>query len=458
MGVRESWVSSTTARRLSVMVVVVAGVGAARPASADDFAPRCWNAAPGVDAAADIEFDSATMRATWQNDPVFAPDGTLIKRGWVTVAPLGTEGSILMDQASECFECSPAPMSLTLGGPEFLSVDGQNFLYFSSLSEDETTVRLAKLSEQPSGEWALSFLPESDGKVMFVPGVDSSDAGVKVFYRTVTGSYATGFQRVDWGWRVDDPLFVEDVTMDPRPFVKKAGYWGNAGDFSGRILPDGSKLAHRALQYRTLLDLLLGRPRLVPAIYDFETNQTRPLLDNPRDQTELVEATWPTAFEAPELDGDPVILAVAKIRPQMTNEVVAWRQDATGKWVEWSRIAPVDPDYPCFWNPQGFVVDGRSYVSVSAFQPLACYFGFTIPTPSIVWIASLDPDLPEDERVRRIVSAEAVPGRVSFKTDNEAAVINGNDARVYYIDLPTPLDLVLGTPSVLTVCETGLKR
>lgn len=88
-------------------------------------------------------------------------------------------------------------MDLTPGGPEFLSVDGRNLLNFSSLPEDESTVRLAKLSEDPSEEWEPSFLPESDGKVMFVPGVDSSDAGIKVFYRTVSGSFAAGFERID---------------------------------------------------------------------------------------------------------------------------------------------------------------------------------------------------------------------------------------------------------------------
>lgn len=434
-------------------------------AAADDFAPRCWDAAPGLSDVQDFEFDSGNKRAVWQNDPVFASNGTLSRRGWVSVAPIDDDGNIILSDLIECDECSAAPMALTLGGPEFVSVGGQNSIYFTSMSEDERTVRLGKLTEDAAGDWQLSFLPRSDGMVMLAPGGNPAASTPTVYSRRVAGDFTnTGagsinnrFQRIDWTWRYDDSNPV-DITMDPGPFQKE-GSFGSNGFFTGRFFPDGSKLAYAAGVKRTWLDVLLNRTRFVPALYDFAANTSVPLIDDPRKQPDLAESTWPTVFQAPELGGKTVLVGVVKNRPETSNAIVLWRQNPQGAWEEWTRIEPVDPNYPCLWHPEGFSVNGRSYVTFESFRPLACAFNnVVIPTASVMAVASVDPGIPAGERVRRVVSEERNPATVSSKTDVEVAVIKDSvsqaeKARIYYRDYP---GLPLFPPSAFMVCDPDL--
>ena len=97
-------------------------------------------------------------------------------------------------------------------------------------------------------------------------------------------------------------------------------------------------------------------------------------------------------------------------------------------------------------------MNGKSYVVVEAFRPLFCATKIPIPTPSVIWIASIDPDTPEDERIRRIVSEERTPSQVSVKTDAEVAVIGGTKARIYYRDYFRFFE----GKSFFTVCDPGL--
>ncbi len=449
-----------------ILPMVLALVFAA-PAGAEPFAPRCWDAAPGFNDVKDFDFDPENMLATWQNDPVLTPDGTLVHPGWITIAPYDGDGNIVVDQRLECVECSPAPMGVTVAAGEFVTVGGTTSLYFTSMSEDETTVRIGKLTRHAPEDWRLSFLPESDGRVLLMPGVDPADVAPRVYYRTMAGTFSAPdavqlplsqrFVRTGWGWRWDDdsPAPI-DVAMDPAPFLPQNVI---GGEFTGRFLPDGSKLVHRAAIWKTWIDLLLNRPRLIPAIYDFETNRSRLLLADRRDLTELAEYTWPVTFSAPELGGDAAVVGIVKNRPETVNHVVVWRQQEDGGWIEWSRIPPVDPDYPCYFHPEGFSVNGRSYVVVEAYRLRMCQTDLVFPTPSIIVVASVDPATPDAERVRRVVSVEPDAGRTSMKTDAEAVTIAGNEgehARIYYRDYGSPFGWLSGGPSTFAVCDPDL--
>jgi hypothetical protein len=435
-------------------LIVSLGVGLSGPAMSDAFTPSCHDAAPGFNTVDDFEFNSESKLTLWQTNPVFDAEGNLIERGVINIAPFDDEGNILTKEIVECQECSPAPMAVTQAGPEFVRIGGDDFIYFTSMSEDESTVRLGKLAKDPSGNWNLSFLPDSDGKKQPQVGVSESDQDVKiVFYNMIgdfhdvkDGKFAKVFKLGDSGWRYDESPPV-DMAMDPRPFTKNF--------FTGTYIDDASKKVFLGGLKRNWLDNLLNRDRYVPAIFDFDTNEATPLLSETTSPTLLQFPTWPKAFEAPELGDEWAVLGVVKPRAsehRATNELVFWKRDSGGTWVEWNTIPPVDPDYPCLWHPEPFTLNGKSYVVVEAFRPLFCAYNYPIPTPSIMWIASIDPDTPEDQQIRRIVSQERNLSKVSIKTDAEVAIIDGTKARIYYRDY---FNYFAGK-SYFTVCDPGL--
>ena len=445
--------SGTTLRVVRPLTVLL-GLGLSGPAMSDTFAPSCWDAAPGFNTIEDFEFNSESMLTLWQTDPVFDADGNLIERGVINIAPFDEDGNVATGEIVECDECSPAPMAVTQAGPEFVRIGSENFIYFTSMSEDESTVRLGKLAADSSGNWDLSFLPDSDGKKQPQVGVSESDQEAKiVFYNMIgdfhdvkDGKFAKVFKLGDSGWRYDESA-PNDMAMDPSPFTKNF--------FTGTYIDDASKKVFLGTLKRNWLDKLLNRDRYVPGIFDFDNNQATTLLSEIYSPTLLQFPTWPKAFEAPELGNDWAVVGVVKPRPyenRATNELVFWNRDIGGTWVEWSRIPPVDPDYPCLWHPEPFTMNGKSYVVVEAFRPLFCATKIPIPTPSVIWIASIDPDTPEDERIRRIVSEERTPSQVSVKTDAEVAVIGGTKARIYYRDYFRFFE----GKSFFTVCDPGL--
>ncbi len=403
-------------------------------------------------------------------------DGSVQTRGSISVAPLDKEGNLLMDEVFECTDCDPAPFVISGAGPEFAHSGGETFLYFTAMSEDQTTVRLAKLHYNKMDGynkmgWDLSFLPNTDGKVMSDPEGTPTETNPKVSYRRIEGSFrdvASGilvnrFHQDFSGWRYDewrdddkDPV---DTIVEPPSFVKGVrGFEGSV--FVGRWFPEDARMAHVWVAPQTFLDKLLKRIRTVPAVYNGDTDIVTPLYLSsgvPAELTQVPKALirWPVVFSAPELGGSTAVITVVDSAQGKGTDILVWREDPPGTWDQWARIPAVslDPDYPCLIHPEGFAVNDKSYIVVEAHRQLSCDIkSIPVPTPSKIWVLTVDPTLQASEQVRRIVSTERDPARVSIKGEPEAIVLADKKVRIYYDDSKS----ITFKDAVLTVCDPGL--
>ncbi len=359
--------------------------GLARPAP---VLPDCRTEAPGLQIR-DPEFSGQSFRAVWQTDTTVAlarvnPFTGAIRTETVVEAPV-----------------RPAPIGLTGNGPEWAFSQRGTEVFFTC--ETETgALELCRLTQSRGGA-AVSILPGSEGRALSNPSRNPDSLRPKLYWKgfAPTGPGGT-LEKSGFGWR-EDSRTPDDVAM---PEGSQIGVW----------LPDASGLL---LQANVLVD---GRVTRQLFLYDTATETAVPLLDDALSRRGAVP------WAAPELGGATAVAAFVD-RPE-GRILETYRMDPDGVWTLWSAIPPICPGYPAGDSVEPFVFEGRSYLS------LASYAGSGDETrdPGIVWIASADPDLPPEERVRRLVSSADCTADALNRRDPETLVLApGSGARVYFV-------------------------
>jgi hypothetical protein len=260
------------------------------------------------------------------------------------------------------------------------------------------------------------------------PSKNALDLEPNLFYQYYRGRISKGssLKKLHFGWRkdTDNPVDIE-LSQDIG---------------QGKWMPDGKKIVH----IKSFINQIDGNNIKQLAIYDRLTNSDELMLNDGRERRD------PFAWNAPELNGQPAIVSIVENRQTDSWDVEAYRQNEQGEWIFWSLIPPIHPDFRVNFSPEAFVFDGKSYISTVS------YLGSDIKgwrnQPSIVWIASVDPDLEEAKKIRHIVSQEQDLSQISRKTDPESLLIQeGNAVRIYYVDFGPD-----GRQPKLMNCDSGL--
>ena len=384
----------------------------------DGFEPHCELAADGLDLFRDPEFDQQNLQVTWQVNPEIDKDGNVLKHGSVSVAPLDPiTGKFLLEEVQTVRRAKPVRITITNNGPEWGYSQRGSEVFYTAYTTDEKTTRIGKLYRNKNGNWKHTFLPNSRRKARPEPSKNPLDKRPKVYYSTMIGKFGGGdVSKGSFGWREDRWYFPIDTEL-PDDFG------------TGRWMPDSRELFHRVNQskfegYLSLYDTVAATDAIVAP-----------------------ELTWYIGlgtWSAPELDGETAIMAATANADEERIDLVVWAQNDQGDWVEWTRIITFD-SLPDLGSPEAFVVDGRSYVLMTSSTEPSPH----ITSPSVVWITSVDPDLPENEMVRRVVSKEFLPDEMTAKADPEYVILPDGGVKVYYIDKGLKDDPLL-------VCDTGL--
>jgi hypothetical protein len=392
-----------------------------------EFVAECQEALPNWDIK-DPEFNQEELLAVWCINPILYQDGNIKKSGKIYIAPIDTEtGNFSLIGICEINNANPVPKKSVINGPEWANSQRGWEIFYSCFSANLKTVRMCKLDRRQT-EWRVSVLPSSKGIGMRNPSKNALDPVPNLYYQHYKGQIVKGesLRKLHFGWRQDtkEPI---DVALSP-----------DIGQ--GKWMPDGRRIVH----IKTVLSLQDGQPIKQLAIYDRVTDEDKVILTDDRQRRD------PFAWNAPELNGQPAIVSIAENRQTDAWDVEVYRQDEQGAWVLWSLIPPIHPDFRVNYSPEAFVFKDKSYISIVS------YLGSDLKgwrtEPSIVWIASVDPNLEEAQKVRRIVSQEQDASGISRKTDPESLLIQeGDSARVYYVDFG-----LSGESPRLMNCDTGL--
>lgn len=391
------------------------------------FKPKCQEALPGWDIK-DPEFNQEEMLTVWRVSPKLKQDGSIKEDGKIYITPIDIEtGNFLLMGQFETNDANPVPQKSVINGPEWANSQRGWEIFYSCYSADFKTVRLCKL-DRYQNSWRISALPSSKHKGMRNPSKNALDPVPNLFYQYYRGRISKGssLKKLHFGWRQDSDQPV-DVELSP-----------NVGQ--GKWMPDGIKIVH----INSVLNPPDGNSIKQLAIYDRLTNSDELMFNDGRERRD------PFAWNAPELNGQPAIVSIVQNHQTDTWDVEVYRQDEQGKWALWSRIPPIHQDFRVNFSPEAFVFNKKSYISIVS------YLGSDLKgwrnQPSIVWIASVDPDLEETQKIRRIISQEQDISEISRKTDPESLLIQeGDSARVYYVDFG-----VNGKVAKLVNCDTGL--
>jgi len=388
------------------------------PVNADEFVPACAEAAPGLKLR-DPEFDQQELLVTWQKNPVVERDGTVLEPGWLNIAPIDQlTGEFLLAQTESFYDANPVRITFVNNGPEWGYSQRGPEVFWTAYSPDETTTRIGKLARNQIGRWKVSFLPDSRRGARPEPSKNPLDPVPAIYYSTMKGRF--GEQGPDpskgnFGWRQDTGIPF-DITL-PSDFG------------TGRWLPDSTRLFHHLAVTDDVGHI---------AIYDTLSEVDSLVIPN---------VTWYIglgAWSAPELSGATALLAATGNADKVRIDLLVFREDTDGTWKLWTAMKSIDPRFQDISSPEAFVYGGRSYVLLTSRTRISQH----LTTASIIWVATVDPDLPEDQRVKRIISQEFLP-EVTAKADPELLVLPGGDVKVYYLDKGLPNDPLL-------ICDTGL--
>ena len=400
---------------------------AAAADAGDVFVPSCRDPAPGF-AIRDPEFNKEDFWVAWRTDPELRSNGTVRRHGKLYVAPVDPlTGDFLMDERQQVRGAKPLGHAVQNGasnGPEWGNSQRGWEIYYSCYSPDEETSRLCRVRQDGAGNWSVrSALPKSRHKILRQPSKNPADRVPKLYYQSVDGNVKNQLEGAEYGWRMETRN-PENHTMPDEADM-------------GRWTPDATLFIHQ-----TTVGLGASRIKQL-AKMDVSTGEITLLFDDGQERL-TTAAVW----NAPELGGETAISALVPNSAGGLNTEI-YRPDGNGSWALWSVIEPIDPAYPINYSVEAFVFAGRSYVSVVSYEE-----GFRTDsrgTPSIVWVASVDPTLTGHDHVRRIVSQEYTPGSVSIKLDPEPALLApGSGVRIYYVDRPKGHD-----EHVLRSCDAG---
>jgi len=393
----------------------------------DSFKPKCREALPGQDIR-DPEFNQEEALAVWRVSPRLNQNGSIRKDGKIYITPIDSEtGDLSLISQFEISNANPVPQKSVINGPEWANSQRGWEIFYSCYSLDKKTVRLCKL-DRFQNTWRVSALPSSKHKGMRNPSKNALDPVPNLFYQYYRGKIAKGssLKKLHFGWREDteNPVDVE--------LSRDIG--------QGKWMPDGRRIVHT----KTILSPQDGQTITQLAIYDRLTNTDDLMFTDGRERHD------PFAWYAPELNGQLAILSIVQNYQTDAWDVEVYRQNEQGEWIIWSLIPPIHQDFRVNYSPEAFVFQEKSYISIVS------YLGSNLQgwrnQPSIVWIASVDPNLEEAQKVHRIVSQEQDPSGISHKNDPESLIIQeGNAARIYYVDFG-----VNGEESKLMNCDTGL--
>ncbi|MCP5124310.1 MAG: hypothetical protein H6973_01325 [Gammaproteobacteria bacterium] len=393
----------------------------------DSFKPKCQEALPGWDIK-DPEFNQEEMLAVWRVSPRLNQDGSIKEDGKIYITPIDIEtGNFSLMGQFEINDANPVPQKSVINGPEWANSRRGWEIFYSCYSADFKTVRLCKLYRHQN-IWRAPALPSSKHKGMRNPSKNALDPEPNLFYQYYQGIISKGssLKKLYFGWRkdTDNPVDIE-LSQDIG---------------QGKWMPDGRRIVH----IKTLINSADGKRIKQLAIYDRLTNSDQLMLNDGRERRD------PFAWNAPELNGQPAIVSIVQNHQTNAWDVEVYRQNEQGTWVIWNIIPPVHQDFRVNFSPEAFVFKEKSYISIVS------YMGSDLKgwrnQPSIVWIASVDPNLEETQQIRHIVSQEQDPSQISRKTDPESLLIQeGDSARVYYVDFS-----VNGKAAKLVNCDTGL--
>ncbi|MEO0386587.1 MAG: hypothetical protein AAF281_03530 [Pseudomonadota bacterium] len=348
----------------------------------------------------DLEFTAFEYLATWVEE---APEDLGREGyGFAFVAPVDPEtGAVQVDLAAPMPFLAPSVRDYA-NGPEWALSQRGPEVFFTCNDAATAMPSLCRLSRFQTGDWQLSQVADSVGFMAKDPSRNPSDRVPKTHYEVRDSGPKI------YGYRVDRTRNPRDVDIP-------------LGLASGRWMSDGRRL---------LLTEMAPQSRNVVAL-DAETGVYTRFFDDG------FSRSFAFPFAAPELNGDDAI--AVKIDPVIGTvgaDVAIYRPTDDGRWERWSTIPPICPDYPYTSSHEPFVVGDRSFMT---FVSHAGDNGLV--DPGVIWIATVDPDLPPERQVRQLVSPLSCGEDPINRRDPEAlALINQDAARIYFlvaeIDVP----------------------
>lgn len=406
----------TTLSVLLAVVFIYTGQSAVGQEPAP-FVAFCEQPAPGIDIA-DPEFNPEELLAAWIRQPRLRRNGTVRRHGKVRVAEIDPDTGLFMTSSIKSVRGSqPLHGGLVVNGPEWSNSQFGWELFYSCYSADETTVRLCTGSRTRRGRWRNHALPSSDGLSSRNPTKNPDSPVPKLYFQRYTGTIAGGLSADRYGWR-------EDTDTPINVFMKRQ-------DGQGRWLPDARRLIHIKKVFQGLE--VIGQL----ALYDSETLTDEVLFFDGRQRRD------PFPWSAPELGGKTAIAAMVLDEARNAVDIEVYREDELDGWVLWTVIESIDSQYNVNFSPEAFVFDGRSYLSMVSFD--SDNIRDVRNSSSIVWFTTVDPDLPAEARIERVLT----PSDGLQRSDPEPLVI-ANTAVVYFITQ------TLDQGRVLLKCDTDL--
>lgn len=399
--------------------------------NADGFVPECHEAFPGW-LVTDPEFNQDELLAVWKTGPTIKKDSTIKTHGSVFITPIDTlTGDFYSVGQVQINEANPVPRGTVINGPEWANSQRGWEIYYSCYTADLKRVRLCRISRD-QGEWRVFPLLASDGIGARNPSKNSILPAPNLYYQHYEGVWKgrAGLTKGNFGWRQDienptDTILSSDIGQ-------------------GRWMPDGERIVHiKAVRQN-------GNSIKQLAIYNTTTQEDRLIFFDGRNRRD------PFPWEAPELGGKLALVAVVEKLENNSWDVEVYREDGQENWITWNVFTPIHKNFRASFSPESFIFQEKSYVSAVSY--LGSDF---LGNPSIIWIASVNPDLPETDKVRRIISREInfshQPSLFSVKGDPESLVIrNGKQVRVYYVDhVSNSKKSSESTPRLMN-CDTGL--
>lgn len=386
------------------------------------FIPECHEALPGW-IIRDPEFNQDELLTVWRTDPT--PNKHEVKQyGIIYISPIDAEtGNFSLAGQVQVTDGKPVEIDNVRQGPEWGNSQRGWEIFYTCYS-DNFSPRLCRIS-QHQGNWYASALDSSDEKGILSVSKNENSAAPNIYYQKYKGVFNKIKPiRGHFGFRSDTSQPVDVLLTDGG---------------RGRWMEDSINIVHL-----TKVFFSEDNPVTQIAIYNSITGIDKLIISHGR---EIHDAF---SWNAPELKFRPAIIATVQNREKKSWDVEAYRENEQGEWIVWSVIEPIHSDFPINYSPEVFVYHGRSYVSIVSYQGRDLHDRHY--NSSIVWIASIDPNLKEIEQVRRIISSENDPLLISRKNDPESLVIsNGNKVKIYYLDFGDDKSI----PKLMN-CDSGL--
>lgn len=408
----------------------------------NDIALPCKAVSPNPNLR-DPEFNHQEGLVSWQKDPFLDENGYLIRHGYITIAPVDPlTGLFETDQAIKIKKSKPVSNKEIVQGPEWGNSQRGWEVFYTCYSTDLSRPSLCRITRSQTGHWEVATLANSDGHSVRKPSQNVNDPIPKITFEHFEGILPK-IKTTYFGFR-EDTFVPLDIAFKP------GGTWG-------KWSPDASRFFHIIH-----ISLDSGRYLRTVGIYNVLDGKDTPMFkDN-------LERFNPFPWQAPELGGETVVLVHTVKNPKLINTEV-YREDSSGNWFLWTTIDAIDPKYPMQQTAEPFIFRNRSYISVVGWRPnqKKGKGHYDISRGSVVGIASIDPLLPLDQVVRRIVSTEPDIKRegaerlqsgykkISIKRDAEPFITpDGARAWIYYKEKYIINNRLINGP--LVVCDSQL--